>query len=739
MGGKDDAAANAKKDREEREKNIRALYEKQEQELKTQILLCVHKDDQIISDITLDKSVLTIDFMELSDRIKDFGHILLTRGLRYLTKLTSEVVYNYAVEDFKQSKSPFILRFRNINAELVTSSALNHEYIDKLVTVRGTVAALSEKKACSLVTIYSCLGCKLDTVVDHVRGEKLKSDTKCIGCESKAFKVKSRHYTTFAFMRLEQLTEDMEFGGNPVQLEVRLFGPDLYDKLRTGDKILLTGVMKAVATKKQAYEDNDETFDDGGINTGMLFDMVMEAEGVEKLDTADEDMSKLTKEDIEQIQDLCSDEHKACQFYEKVVRSYAPWVEGWDHVKEGMAVVLARSYVSAVGKSRVLGTKDIFELRKICNTLVVGDPGVSKTQIVKFALYISPRSYYTVGSGSTEAGLTAAVMKDKYGMMKLEAGILVKGDQGLVVIDEFGTIRKDDISGLHEAMEQNTVSIAKGGITATMPARTSINCVMNPVYGKYNPFEDLLTNVGLKVPILTRFDLVYIARDIHDPERDGRVADRVLMRHSRDPRVRASLYRDCFYEDFLKKIYIYIGERKDLVDIDISEEAHKIFKDYYLKWRAAVDKLSEEESSKIISITPRSLETLVRLGSNIARMKLKNVIGKWEAERAIKILDDQNSMSGVNIPVQLEDGSYMVIQDQGKLIGQGHNTLLNLKKARDIIYGFLGDGKNESSDKAIIEELVASGFEELKAKDMLAKLYQSNVIMYPKRGIVAWV
>lgn len=732
-------ADDASKKRDEREKNIRALYEKEEQALKNQILLCVHKDERIISDITTDKSVISIDFLELSERIQNFGNLLLTRGLRYLTKTASSVIKSYASDDFKQDKSPFILRYRNINAELVTSSTLNHEFIDKLVTVRGTVAALSEKKACSMVTIYKCLNCNFEIEVNHVSGDKLKPDAKCIGCESKSFKVKSRHYTTFAYMRLEQLTEDMEFGGSPIQLEVRLFGHDLYDKVRTGDKIHLTGVMKAVATKKQAYEDNDEAFEDGAINTGMLFDMVMEAEGIEKLNTSEEDMSKLTQEDVEQIQKLCSDEYKAREFYEKIVRSYAPWVEGWDHIKEGMAVALARSYVSAMGRSKVLGTGDIFELRKLLNTLIVGDPGVSKTQIAKFALYIAPRSYYTVGSGSTEAGLTAAVVKDKYGMMKLEAGILVKGDLGLVVIDEFGTIRKDDISGLHEALEQNQVSIAKGGISATMPARTSVNCIMNPVYGKYNPYEDLLTNIGLKVPILTRFDLVYIAQDVPDTERDSRVADRVMMRHSKDPKVRAQLYHNCFHEDFLKKIYIYIGERKDLVDVDISPQAHQIFRDYYLKWRKAVDKLGAEEASKIISITPRSLETLIRLGSNIARMKLKNVIGEWEANRAIKILDDQNSMSGVTVPVELEDGSIMLIQDQGKLTGQSHGNILSLAKAREIIYSFLGDGKNIIKEDVLIDELKTYGYEELKIKDMLSKLLQAGVIMKPHRGEIQWV
>src|SRR5437879_10737347 len=151
--------------------------------------------------------------------------------------------------------------------------------------------------------------------------------------------------------------------------------------------------------------------------------------------------------------------------------------------------------------------------------------------MLKFCARIAPRGLYTSGRGSTAAGLTAAVVRDKIGIMMLEAGAVVRGDQGLVCIDEFDKMKPEDRSALHEVMEQQSASIAKGGIVATLNARTSILAAANPMYGKYDPFKNITENVNLPVPLLTRFDLIFVVRDIPYKERDNRIDRLILSLH----------------------------------------------------------------------------------------------------------------------------------------------------------------------------------------------------------------
>ena len=168
------------------------------------------------------------------------------------------------------------------------------------------------------------------------------------------------------------------------------------------------------------------------------------------------------------------------------------------------------------------------KVRGDINVFLVGDPGTAKSEMLKFCARIAPRGLYTSGRGSTAAGLTAAVVRDASGIFMLEAGAVVLGDQGLVCIDEFDKMRPEDRSALHEVMEQQSASIAKGGIVATLNARTSILAAANPLFGKYDQFKNLTENVNLPIPLLTRFDLIFVVRDIPGEERDRQIAQHII-------------------------------------------------------------------------------------------------------------------------------------------------------------------------------------------------------------------
>src|SRR5918992_1535342 len=303
-----------------------------------------------------------------------------------------------------------------------------------------------------------------------------------------------------------------------------------------------------------------------------LFRLRMEGNNIEYLGgrTADKDNRtierlEINSEDEKHIFALA----RKNDAYDILISSYAPHVYGHEVIKEVILLLIVGSVTKRL--------EDGSARRGDINVLLVGDPGTAKSEMLKFAAKIAPRGLYTSGRGSTAAGLTAAVIRDKSGIMMLEAGAVVLGDQGIVCIDEFDKIKPEDRSALHEVMEQQTCSVAKGGIVATLNARTSILSAANPMYGKYDPYKNITENVSLPIPLLTRFDLIYVIRDTPEKEKDNRVASHILEIH-RDSEHAA---RPAIYIDLFSK---YLAFSKQ-IEPKLTTEAIDIIRNYYMKMR----------------------------------------------------------------------------------------------------------------------------------------------------------
>jgi replicative DNA helicase Mcm len=249
---------------------------------------------------------------------------------------------------------------------------------------------------------------------------------------------------------------------------------------------------------------------------------------------------------------------------------------------------------------------------------------------------IAPRGLYTSGRGTTAAGLTAAVLRDKSGGMTLEAGALVLADKGIASIDEMDKMRKEDRVAIHEVMEQQTVSVAKAGIVATLNARTSILAAANPTLGRYDPYRTVGENISLPVTILSRFDLIFILRDVPEKTRDAKMTEHILNLHRTgvapvEPPIEADLFRK--YVSYAKKIKSVL-----------TQEAMDRLKDFYLLMRAA----SETEGTPV-AITARQLESLVRIAEARARVALREKVTLEDAERAIDIMTISLEQVGIDI------------------------------------------------------------------------------------------
>ncbi len=339
------------------------------------------------------------------------------------------------------------------------------------------------------------------------------------------------------------------------------------------------------------------------------------------------------------------------------------------------------------------------------------------SQLLQSASIIAPRVVYTTGKGSTAAGLTAAVLRDsRTGEYYLEAGALVLADGGVAVIDEFDKMSRDDRGVIHEAMEQQTVSIAKAGIKATLSARASILAAGNPKLGYYDPSKSFVDNVDLPAPIISRFDLIFVVRDVIDKARDEMLASYVLEAHTNMEKFRPEIE-----PELLRK---YIAYARKYVRPRLTPQAKKLLKEFYVEMRNTALHYSSQEGAKPIPITTRQLEALIRLTEAHARMALKHEATEEDAIAAIRLMLSVLSSIGLD----LETGSI----DVGIIMtGASFHTRKVMSLLLDIIRELVeGEGK-QCARASEIEKIASERYKVPKEKvgDALQKLYTNGMII----------
>lgn len=546
---------------------------------------------------------------------------------------------------------------------------INADLIDKLVSVSGMVVRSSEVKPLAKKVAYRCTNCNTVTEA-QLKGLVLKKPQKCPACSEKELEMDPEQsiFIDFQMVRLQELPEDLPAGQLPHYVEVTVMG-DLVDQCRPGDRIMLTGIIRI---EQEQLAPQAKT---------SLFRLRMEGNNIEYIggragskDTRSVERITISAEDERQIRTIASKPDA----YDKLIASFAPHIYGHETLKESILLLVVGSVTKKL--------EDGSTRRGDINVLMVGDPGTAKSEMLKFAAKIAPRGLYTSGRGSTAAGLTAAVIRDKSGIMMLEAGAVVLGDQGLVCIDEFDKIKPEDRSALHEVMEQQTCSVAKGGIVATLNARTSILAAANPMYGKYDPYKNITENVNLPVPLLTRFDLIFIVRDIPEREKDNLVASHILEIH-KDTEHAA---KPAIEIDLFSKYLSYARETEPA----LTQEAIDLIRSYYMDMRKV-------ESEGMITVTPRQLEGLVRLATARARLLLKDRVDAEDASRAIYLVEQMLRTAGVDV----NTGK----MDVGVLYGKPQSEVSKSKTLMDVFKGLSGSENNDVDEKALIDELVKTG------------------------------
>ncbi|GLC36964.1 hypothetical protein PLESTB_000173500 [Pleodorina starrii] len=466
-------------------------------------------------------------------------------------------------------------------------------------------------------------------------------------------------YIDNQMMQVQELPETAPPGQLPHSTEIVLEG-DLVDGAKPGDRVMIVGIYKPLAGKQA-----------GAVNA--VYKAVLVGVSVHKLNK--DSQTKVTMADAREIKRLA----QRPRVLDLLGASLAPSIFGHDIIKKGLALML----FGGLEKTLENGT----HLRGDINALMVGDPGVAKSQLLRAVMNIAPHAVSTTGRGSSGVGLTAAVTTDgETGEKRLEAGAMVLADRGVVCIDEFDKMSDQDRVAIHEVMEQQTVTIAKAGIHTSLNARCSVLAAANPLYGSYDRNISVTRNVNLPDSLLSRFDMLFVVLDSMNDERDRQVALHVLRQHQYRPPGddgRGATLQETIHDrrlsmdqdpddikmwlkidtrlhgaaaeseqqvlttEFLRK-YLIFAKRKyaraaaqaaakggpgGAPSLAIEEGAVKRIVDYYVSLRGL------PPTQRNFPVTPRCLETIIRLATAHCKVRLGDVISRTDVAVACALLD----------------------------------------------------------------------------------------------------
>ncbi|TCD70669.1 minichromosome maintenance protein 5 [Steccherinum ochraceum] len=318
-------------------------------------------------------------------------------------------------------------------------------------------------------------------------------------------------------------------------------------------------------------------------------------------------------------------------FYERFAKSVGPSIYGSLDIKKAITCLLFG------GSKKIL--PDGMRLRGDINVLLLGDPGTAKSQLLKFVEKVAPIAVYTSGKGSSAAGLTAAVQRDSVSReFYLEGGAMVLADTGVVCIDEFDKMRDEDRVAIHEAMEQQTISIAKAGITTVLNSRTSVLAAANPVFGRYDEGRSPGENIDFQTTILSRFDMIFIVKDEHNETRDRMIAKHVMNIHMNRPNQMTDENGEAMGEIGLDKMKRFIAYCKAKCAPRLSAEAQEKLGSHFVSLRKEVQRVEQDNDERSsIPITVRQLEAIIRISESLAKLTLSPVVKNHHVDEAIRL------------------------------------------------------------------------------------------------------
>ncbi|VVB77212.1 Minichromosome maintenance protein MCM [uncultured archaeon] len=575
------------------------------------------------------------------------------------------------------------------------------DHIGKLLTLDSLIIKRSEIIPRVHMGVFRCTLC--NTVV-KIEVDRDNVPEICPQCHRRALKQVNEESKFINLQRI-MVQDPLERlkGSTPTwQLEVWI-EDDMVNCNMPGDRVDITGILR-IRPRKTAKGKVDNA----------LFTMFLDAVSVmsRQKDFAD---LEITQDDEKVIKELA----KEPRIFDKISKSLAPSIYGYEEIKKALVLQL---FGGTPDKMLVDGSR----IRSDMHILLIGDPGSAKTRLLQSVAEIVPKGIYVSGKSTTSAGLTAAAERDEFseGGWTLKAGALVLGSGGTVCIDEFDKISDEDKSSMLEAMESQTISIAKAGIVAKFNARASILSAANPKYGRFDPNVYPAEQFDIPPTLLSRFDLIFPIRDTLDEEQDKNIARHILIQHSAagaqlaDIKDFEQVEAPPIAPDLLRK---YVAYSRKNVRPRLSKEASERIQEYYIVLRKTGMKQGATP------ITPRQIEGLVRLAEACAKTRLADVVELRDAEVALGMFDYMLTTLAVDSSGRKDIDVLMTGMPREKV--DRINLMMNIIKK-------LEQDEKSANVSRIYEEASKAGMDSSTARRYMEELERSGDVYMPKPGVL---
>eukprot|EP00391_Amoebophrya_sp_Ameob2_P006015 CAMPEP_0178994090 /NCGR_PEP_ID=MMETSP0795-20121207/7082_1 /TAXON_ID=88552 /ORGANISM="Amoebophrya sp., Strain Ameob2" /LENGTH=874 /DNA_ID=CAMNT_0020686255 /DNA_START=75 /DNA_END=2698 /DNA_ORIENTATION=+ len=585
----------------------------------------VSRDPQILRRYALSKQFQLNHRLE-QERMAMDGEDPKRNGSQY--KVPNKLMFPYDVrfKETRTSETALAWPLREIKSHA----------IGKLVRFVGQITRISAVRPKMEVATYCCTQCQCRVFQEIDADEFMPmqdcpstfcKDNKTTGLSEGPYLPMSR-FVKFQELKVQELAREVPVGSIPRTLTCLIQG-DLCRACNPGEEVTITGVyiphVQNVLGRQQTS-------------------MYVHVHDVVSHKRSNKD--EASSHNARMMQNYVVQEGKDPRVYERLSNSIAPQIFGMEDVKKAILLLLTGGCTKQLG--------DGMKVRGDLHVLLMGDPGVAKSQLLRQASYIAERAQYTTGKGSSGVGLTAAVVRDQQtNEVHLEGGALVLADGGVCCIDEFDKMEENDRTAIHEVMEQQTISIAKAGITTTLNARTSILSAANPQFGRYDTSRSPVENMNLPAALLSRFDLKFLLLDHVSKENDIKLAKHVLETHRQGQRAGGAKKKgskadgggdggggsgihseDGKYDQKFLRAYIKHAKTfEPLIPRSLEEKIVLRYVDMRTKER------DESADQRKDYITPRQLLGMIRLSQALARLKFSNIVDERDWEEAIRLTD----------------------------------------------------------------------------------------------------